>query len=384
LNHNGLRIIRSAFTLVELLVVIAIIGMLIALLLPAVQAAREAARRMQCSNHLRQIALAVHNYHDVHNGVPPLAVSINNYGFFMMMFPFIEQQASWDFIQSRRGGAHPTSGGNMINTAGRFWRGWTAGNWPVDAERGPPSDSGNYFLTEARRRGLASVSIYFCPSRRSGPQMVDSHHPGPVTDFAIPILRMNGAGTRTERDGWWNHYRSFESGDHARFVGPFRVAQTLGLNDTNGGNAELEAANWRPRDSFARWSDGTSNQIIFGEKHLRPAEFQQCAAGDGSVWDCSYFYSAGGHQEFGNGRHAAAMTRVFARGPNDNPGDVTRHRAFGSSHPGIINFAFGDGSIRGISTTTQTNDGNGNNVYLADMAVFTRLVHTHDGLGGSL
>lgn len=81
---------RRGFTLVELLVVIAIIGVLVALLLPAVQAAREAARRMQCKNSLRQVGIAMHNHHDTFGTLPP--ANSNTYGSaFTLILPFIEQ-----------------------------------------------------------------------------------------------------------------------------------------------------------------------------------------------------------------------------------------------------------------------------------------------------
>jgi prepilin-type N-terminal cleavage/methylation domain-containing protein len=94
------RISREGFTLVELLVVIAIIGILVALLLPAVQMAREAARRSQCSNNLHQIGLAVHNFHDQKRKLPssvrPVETSTVRVGVFTQLLPFVDEKTLWD------------------------------------------------------------------------------------------------------------------------------------------------------------------------------------------------------------------------------------------------------------------------------------------------
>lgn len=94
---------RRAFTLVELLVVIAIIGILIALLLPAVQAAREAARRMQCTNNLKQLALGLHNYHDSHKIFPYPGMIANKLGWNVSILPYIEQRAIAENIDYSEG-----------------------------------------------------------------------------------------------------------------------------------------------------------------------------------------------------------------------------------------------------------------------------------------
>ncbi|MDR2756186.1 MAG: DUF1559 domain-containing protein [Planctomycetaceae bacterium] len=119
----SLRLTRRffAFTLVELLVVIAIIGALIALLLPAVQAAREAARRMQCSNNMKQFSLALHNYHDTLSSLPPGCLNTNGSGTLlfalasahMLLMPYMEQGARYEgWVSAGYPGAHsnPTTG----------------------------------------------------------------------------------------------------------------------------------------------------------------------------------------------------------------------------------------------------------------------------------
>ena len=147
---------RRGFTLVELLVVIAVIGILIALLLPAVQAAREAARRSRCSSHLKQIGLALHNYHDTHRCFPPFLIHRTGNpsriadvdkgaNWLVFLLPYVEQNAlyeEWDVnVPANRNPGRsedlaiykcpsdPQSNGNACSYAGG---GWARGNYGMN------------------------------------------------------------------------------------------------------------------------------------------------------------------------------------------------------------------------------------------------------------
>jgi prepilin-type N-terminal cleavage/methylation domain-containing protein/prepilin-type processing-associated H-X9-DG protein len=108
----------QGFTLVELLVVITIIGILIALLLPAVQVAREAARKMQCANNLKQLGLALHAYVTAHNVLPPGGMTDNELGYTVMILPQLEQQALYDQFNFNR--SVFTTAGKLDNALNRI------------------------------------------------------------------------------------------------------------------------------------------------------------------------------------------------------------------------------------------------------------------------
>ena len=294
---------KRGFTLIELLVVIAIIAILIALLLPAVQQAREAARRTQCKNNLKQIGLAVHNYHDVYGMFPTGSVpwvdpgnanlfrNKASWGWHAFILPQIDQAPLFNTLQVNDRTLYDITSNRAItpdrNSLSTMFPALTAFQCPSDTT-GPNLKAG------MRRQNFNGAN----QSGINGPvnnwRPPTSNYPG-VCGFR-DINRPNGPGRAAQRGTFYNNSRV----------------------------------------RFRDFTDGTTNTLIVGERDKR------CGAGS---W-------IGNRAPRGGGTHGADFTfGKVSKIINDpiNAGANNCTDGFSSKHVGGAQFLLGDGSVRFIS-----------------------------------
>ncbi len=286
---------RRGFTLVELLVVIAIIGMLVTLLLPAVQAAREAARRTQCVNSVKQISLALHSCHDAHRSLPPAWGKMNGFGTVLYaILPYIEEGGVYDMSE------------NNVN-------GW------VDMGKG-------------RVQAITSFPLmtYLCPADSTAPD-----------EGLWPRGGVPPPG-KTEIGKW-----AFSN---------YGVNYQIFGNPSAGNHANLNMDG--NKRSFTTITDGTSQTVAFAEKYRRCGRHGSLW-GHGSwnvPWMSLFAYgSRDGETGFSsNSNPAGAVGPASKPQQNPHPWDTACHESRTQSHhSGGLNVGFLDGSARFIDAAIE-------------------------------
>jgi type II secretory pathway pseudopilin PulG len=314
------------------LVVIAIIGILIALLLPAVQAAREAARRSNCSNNLKQIALGAHNYHDAHNSFPSSHINpganrpcgtpqfnpILNHSGLALLLPFIEQTPLWQQIDFRQ----PTGPRN------------------ANGGVGPNGQTGNPLtVPPATQNAVATkVPTFLCPSD-TGPQTFPTSATPTYGQVAVEAAKtcydFSCEWCTTRQEVQWKNVSQTGSGPPS-----YNVARRLFGNNSN--------------STFRDITDGSSNAVMLCETTL------DVDVGDGIAWGYRGYLMNGvdiGAFPWGTkyGINKWPRCGVAFNNCSTAPWRAGRLGAFGwagSLHPGGCQAALGDASVRFVSETT--------------------------------
>ena len=349
---------RRGFTLIELLVVIAIIAILIALLLPAVQQAREAARRSQCKNNLHQIGLAVHNFHDAYNVLPPLVNHSNGPTFWYHILPYCDQAPLYALYKG--GATDPMTPTNRTDWRRPFDDGTATSNWGI-------------IVASGQDQTLTGIPYYTCPSWRTPfVRRIMGGDPnraarGPTGDYAVVFIQ--GVATNTTLDfsstenSWWGHHNSGNNGDRNRQKGAIITGDSVSMVTDGGlnGLAGRQRAEAKAVFSFADMRDGVSMTALVGEKYWRRNDLRNK---DGDIGpdrtDGSVFVQDGNWREYLAARNMRFPMRTASENHVDTAGgwveDDPRNNAaargagFGSAHPQTVHFLLGDGAVRGIST----------------------------------
>ena len=354
-QHCGAK--RDAFTLVELLVVIAIIGVLVALLLPAVQAAREASRRSQCVNNLKQVGLGFLNHESSHGFLPSsgwspwfvgdadMGVGAKQPGGWMyQILPYIEQQALHRL--------------------------------PSDGSEKNRSAQQKAAAVELQRR---PVSAFHCPSRRAPQTFAWTLEAGWIphnSDRPIDVVCGDYAASSGDNRRPMGFQKAGQDtqivSDDEWFTDPGTVAKWLWPPLYN--VTPDPTFKWPPHDSqsgvnfegaeieIQMITDGASNTYMVGEKNLDPDAYE----GTDTVPGETGAYGSGGD---GQGYFVGYDwdTHRFAHKPptQDTPG-ADLFEVFGSAHPGAWYVVMCDGSVTGVS-------------YDIDLTTHKRLANRHDG-----